>query len=176
MAGVLLTSGGVSLAQGQARAVGLMAKYADSLISPSSLLEGAVQAKLRTPYGAPLESTRATPPHLGAPRVLTWEAQQRLYGVPAQQADPRPRDPWLARDKAQHLAFSFLWTLGTQYSLVNKADWSERRALPASIAVAGAVGLAKEVYDARRPRGFFSTRDLVADAAGIALASIFILL
>ena len=90
---------------------------------------------------------------------------------------PPPRDPWLGRDKVQHLVFSGLWTLGTQYALVNKAAWSERRALPLSAGTAGLIGLSKELYDWRHsPSRFFSTRDLVADAAGIALAVGFILL
>lgn len=91
--------------------------------------------------------------------------------------EDRPDDPWLAFDKAQHLAFSFLWTLGGQYALVNKAEWREGDALPVSAGVSAAVGLAKEYYDWRAgPRRYFSRRDLAADAAGIILAAGFILL
>ncbi|MFB6286576.1 MAG: hypothetical protein ABEK03_08375 [Candidatus Bipolaricaulia bacterium] len=79
-------------------------------------------------------------------------------------------DQWLARDKAKHVVFSGLWTLSTQYVLVNKAHWSEGDALPASIASAAAVGVAKEVYDASRPTETASGKDLVADAVGIGLA------
>lgn len=89
----------------------------------------------------------------------------------------RPRDPWLGRDKAQHLAFSFLWTLGTQYVLVNKGNATETGALPVSASVAASVGLAKEYYDWRvSPSRYFSTRDLAADALGILLAAGLILL
>ena len=45
----------------------------------------------------------------------------------------RPPDRWLALDKVQHAAFSFLWTLSSQYTLVNKIEMSERRALPFSV-------------------------------------------
>ncbi|MFB6249522.1 MAG: hypothetical protein ABEL97_13230 [Salinibacter sp.] len=80
------------------------------------------------------------------------------------------RDQWLARDKAKHVAFSGLWTLSTQYVLVRKARWTRGDALPASVAAAAAVGIAKEGYDATRPTGTASGRDLVADAVGIGLA------
>ena len=84
---------------------------------------------------------------------------------------PAPeRDRWLGRDKARHVVFSGLWTLSAQYVLVRKAGWTEGDALPASIATAAAVGLAKEGYDAARPAGTASGKDLVANAVGIGLA------
>ena len=84
----------------------------------------------------------------------------------------RPPDPWLGFDKVQHAAFSFLWTLGSQYTLVNKMDLSEGRALPFSMGSGAAVGLAKEVYDWQRgSHRTFSYRDLAADAFGIVLAA-----
>ena len=89
----------------------------------------------------------------------------------------RPTDRWLGFDKAQHAAFSFLWTLSSQYTLVNKFDVSERGALPFSVGSGMVLGLSKELYDASTaPRNFFSYRDLVADAFGIALALGLILL
>lgn len=93
---------------------------------------------------------------------------------PAPRARPiRPlstsTDRWWAPDKAKHVAFSFLWTLGTQYVLVDKAGWSNQRAAPWSAGSGAAVGVTKEVYD-RHTAGRFSLRDLAADAVGIALA------
>ena len=89
----------------------------------------------------------------------------------------RPADPWLAFDKVQHFTFSFLWTLGSQYTFVNKWGLSERGALPLSITSGAAIGLAKEFYDWRvRPSRYFSRRDLVADGLGIALAVGWVLL
>ena len=89
----------------------------------------------------------------------------------------RRADRWLAFDKVQHFTFSFLWTLGGQYALVNKLSWSERDALPLSVGASAALGLAKEVYDVRAsPSRYFSRRDLVADGAGILLAVGFVLL
>ena len=89
----------------------------------------------------------------------------------------RPTDRWLGFDKAQHAAFSFLWTLSSQYTLVNKFDVSERRALPFSVGSGVLLGLSKELYDgSNAPRNAFSYRDLAADAFGIALAVGLILL
>lgn len=97
------------------------------------------------------------------------------YDAPAPD-DSSHTDPWVARDKGQHAAFSALWTLSTQYLLVNKADWTERDALPASIASTSLIGIAKEVYDASRSSGTASGRDLVADGAGIGFAVLVIVL
>lgn len=88
----------------------------------------------------------------------------------------RDRDPWLGTDKLLHTTFSFLWTLSSQYTLVNKIGLSEGQALPVSAASAAAVGLAKEFYDAETPGNRFSRRDLAADAAGIGLAVLLIAL
>lgn len=122
---------------------------------------------LSLPSAAPLPSTYTTPsPHFD----VGFKAHAETAWPPTSFKRP-PDDPWLAFDKVQHVAFSFLWTLGTQYVLVNKGDWRERRALPFSAGSAGLVGLGKEWYDLRRkPHGRFSHRDLVADAVGIACA------
>ncbi|MGI9173916.1 MAG: hypothetical protein ACR2GR_01170 [Rhodothermales bacterium] len=89
----------------------------------------------------------------------------------------RPADRWLAFDKVQHFTFSFLWTLGSQYTFVNKWGLSERGALPLSITSGAAIGLAKEFYDWRvKPSHYFGRRDLVADGLGIALAVGWVLL
>ncbi len=83
----------------------------------------------------------------------------------------RPPDDWIAVDKAQHLAGSFLLTLGGQYVLVNKAELDEGEAWPVAAGVALGLGVAKEVADGRRRRRpHFSWRDLAADAVGVGLA------
>lgn len=98
-------------------------------------------------------------------------AVELRYGaVSSPPAPPPPRDRWLGQDKVQHVVFSGLWTLSTQYVLVNKADWGKADALPASIASGATVGILKEVYDASRPAGRASGKDLVANAVGIGLA------
>lgn len=117
------------------------------------------------------------------------EARQFVVDVEAMRAAPlliihetartdtafasRPADPWLAMDKAQHLVISFALTLSGQYTLVNKLELTEGNALPLSATATALVGLAKEWYD-HRSYGYFSTRDLAADALGIAVAVLLI--
>ena len=80
-------------------------------------------------------------------------------------------DDWIARDKAMHVSASFLLTLSGQYVLTDKSDLSGARALPVAAGSALALGVLKEVADARRPRHpHFCWRDLAADAVGVALA------
>lgn len=151
--------------------------------APSPSPEGppAVLRAWMLPPGAPTQ----TPAFQAFPASFSGELSplplpRDLKGetvVPGGTLEGRRDDPWLAFDKAQHLAFSFLWTLGSQYALVNKASLSEGSALPVSVGVSATVGLAKEYYDWRiGPRRFFSRRDLAADAVGILLATGFILL
>lgn len=114
----------------------------------------------------------SAPPVQGhrSPDSLTAKQVAFVLRHGASVSSPPRRDRWLGRDKAKHVVFSGLWTLSTQYVLVNKADWSEANALPVSIASATAVGVAKELYDASDPTGRVSGKDLVADAVGIGLA------
>lgn len=115
------------------------------LAPPTALRLSALRAALA--YGGAPEE----PPHFSA-------------------ALPPRADPWLGFDKAQHLVVSALLTLSVQYVLTDKARRSQRGALPLSAASAGAVGLGKELYDRHySPSQYFSRRDLVADAVGIAL-------
>jgi uncharacterized protein YfiM (DUF2279 family) len=88
-----------------------------------------------------------------------------------------PRDPWLSFDKVQHFTFSFLFTLGGQYTFENKFELRQAHALPLAVTGSFLIGLGKELYDWQRgPRRYFSYRDLVANGAGIIVATGFILL
>lgn len=86
------------------------------------------------------------------------------------------RDPWIARDKALHLSYSFLWTLSSQYVLTHKTPLSHDQSVPWAITSGVTIGLTKELYDHRRPRNAFSWRDMAANAVGIGLATGLILL
>lgn len=128
--------------------------------------------------GAPLETPACTDPATdspfrGVPHTDSLTAASVAFSLryDAASASAAPRDRWFARDKLQHVVFSGLWTLSTQYVLVNKAGWTERSALPASIASSATIGLTKELYDASRPDGTASRKDLVANAVGIGLAT-----
>lgn len=129
------------------------------LAAPAYAQSSVMAEREQVPYEAPLLIARHTV--TGSPVHLQPMTVRRTPN----------RDHWWARDKAKHVAFSLLWTLGTQYVLVNKAGWAERDALPASAGSAVGVGLSKEMYDWRLSSSHhFSLRDLVADAVGISLA------
>jgi len=85
-------------------------------------------------------------------------------------------DPWLARDKALHLSYSFLWTLSSQYVLTHKTALSHNEAIPWALTSGFTIGLTKELYDHRRPQNVFSWRDMTANAVGIGLAAALIVL
>lgn len=86
-------------------------------------------------------------------------------------------DDWTGRDKALHFGASALLTLSGQYVLVQKLHATDGEAAPFSSGAALAVGLAKEVHDARRPAGSgFSLKDLAWDAAGVAAALVVVAL
>jgi len=79
-------------------------------------------------------------------------------------------DKWLAFDKVQHFTFSFLWTLSSQYVLVNNMNMYEQDALCYSVVSSLSAGIMKETYDMKQPNGYFSNKDMVANALGILLA------
>lgn len=115
--------------------------------------------------------------HAVSPNGAFGAPEDVLATSRAARRDTLPPDPWIGRDKVLHAAGSFLLTLSAQYVLTSKLDASEDGALPIAAGATLSLGLAKEIADSRRPvRPFFSTRDLVADAVGVALAVGLILL
>jgi len=80
-------------------------------------------------------------------------------------------DKWFAIDKLQHFSYSCLISLGCQYVLVNKYDNSESKALPISTLLSFSAGLSKELNDSRGKNGFFSVKDMIANCAGLIVAS-----
>ena len=80
-------------------------------------------------------------------------------------------DKWFEIDKLQHFSYSCLISLGCQYVLVNKYDNSESKALPISTVLSFSAGLSKELNDSRGKNGFFSVKDMIANCAGLIIAS-----
>lgn len=80
-------------------------------------------------------------------------------------------DRWLAEDKAQHFAMSFAATSMTYGAARISLEPAPARTTAAGVAVM--LGIGKELFDARRG-GPFSLKDLVWDAAGVALGYTFV--
>ena len=96
------------------------------------------------------------------------------FSEPVKKDSTKIEDEWLAFDKVQHFTFSFLWTLSSQYVLVNNMNMYEEDALPFSVVSSLSAGLMKETSDMKKPKGYFSKKDLVANALGILLAVVVI--
>ena len=84
-------------------------------------------------------------------------------------------DPWLAYDKVLHFGISCSLVLSTQYILEYTLDIDRETALPAGVAVSAANGVIKEYWD-KKMGSFFSKRDLIADAAGILVGVLIIVM
>lgn len=82
--------------------------------------------------------------------------------------DSLEMDRWIAPDKAAHV-FAGGWSAGAGYAAASwlEADRSERRT--AAVATGLAAGLAKEAFDRYVQKEYWSWKDLVADALGIAI-------
>ncbi len=104
------------------------------------------------------------------------DPEETAYILPPLKETEEAEDRWIAYDKLQHLSFSFLATLSSQYVLTEKLHWDHRSGpLIVSSGISSAVGISKELYD-KRHGGSFSLRDLAADGLGILLASGLVLL
>jgi putative lipoprotein len=79
------------------------------------------------------------------------------------------RDEWFAEDKAQHFLVSAFLTGFGFVVFRERLDRSENQSLYFSGAAALSLGLGKELYDLKRPKGRASFKDLVADILGIGI-------
>ena len=73
-------------------------------------------------------------------------------------------------DKIKHVAFSCLWTLSSQYIMVNKSGFDEHKALSYSVSSSVLIGLAKELNDCQTKEKPFDWGDIIANGVGIAIA------
>ena len=95
-----------------------------------------------------------------------------LFGLINAQQDTSKvihNDPWIAYDKFLHFSVSASIVLSTQYTLEQKMDYKTQDAIYLSVFVSSVNGIFKELWDNRKPNGFFSKRDIIANIAGIAL-------
>ena len=138
------------------------------ILAFTSLLSGALVSANAQPFENPADPLLARAVWLSV-EVETDTTQQVVRITPI--------DPWFGRDKALHVSVSFLLTLSGQYFLVSKADFSEGNALPISAATALSIGLLKEIMDSQRPRNpHFSWRDMAANAVGVGIGALLIVL
>jgi len=77
-------------------------------------------------------------------------------------------------DKIQHAAFSCLWTLSSQYVMVNKSGLNEQKALSYSAGSSALLGITKELNDVQTKGKPFNWGDIIADGVGIAIAVLII--
>ena len=96
------------------------------------------------------------------------------FSEPVKEDSTKIEDEWLAFDKVQHFTYSLLLTLSTQYVLVNNMNMKEEDALPFSIISSLSAGIMKERLDMKKPKGYFSKKDMVANCLGILLAVVVI--
>ncbi len=115
--------------------------------------------------------------NIGGIRAAVLYAPQSNFNLEASaEIGENQEDRWLSFDKFQHAGFSFVITLGSQYSYETKLDMNRPNATILSVSTAVLVGLAKEIYDYNfGPSRHFSHKDLIADGAGILLAFLFII-
>jgi len=86
----------------------------------------------------------------------------------------RPVDGWFQLDKLKHFSTSFYLTTTGYYFQTRAGHLPERQATKNAVWLSFTMGLGKELWDRRKPQGFFSWRDLVYDALGITGAVLFI--
>ena len=96
------------------------------------------------------------------------------FSEPVKEDSTKIEDEWLAFDKVQHFTYSLLWTLSTQYVLVNNMNMKEEDALPFSVISSLSAGIMKERLDMKKPKGYFSKKDMVVNCLGILLAVVVI--
>jgi uncharacterized protein YfiM (DUF2279 family) len=78
-------------------------------------------------------------------------------------------DPWLSKDKADHLLVSSFLVAGGYFVAKNDQQFNEQKALQFSVSSAFALGIVKEIRDGFRKHNAASIKDLIADVLGIGL-------
>lgn len=100
-------------------------------------------------------------------------AAQHRPGLAAGPEDELPdpygvEETWTSRDKLYH----FVGSAAGAAAVYSGARWLGVKRWPAAVAAAlvtGAVGVAREIDDTRRPGKYFSEKDLLWNAGGIAV-------
>lgn len=81
-------------------------------------------------------------------------------------------DSWFSKDKVYHFVLSYAWVGGSYSLMAQNSDLPAESAMAISLSSGILLGLVKEIMDSRRPRGFFSKKDLIYNLAGAAAAAL----
>lgn len=106
---------------------------------------------------------------LGVMLLLCWSPLRAQQAPPtAAPGEYGVRETWTSADKWYHLGISAAGAAAL-YSGGRVAGMRRWRAVAVAAGVMGAVGLYREIDDERRPDKYFSEKDLLWDAVGIAV-------
>ena len=78
-------------------------------------------------------------------------------------------DQWFSQDKAHHFMVSAFLTGFSYYTFKQEFGHSEESTTIAAVSVSLSIGIGKEIYDGVSGKGTPSFKDIVADAAGVAV-------
>jgi uncharacterized protein YfiM (DUF2279 family) len=100
----------------------------------------------------------------------------RLFVVPANQTDSNfyPIEPFLKTDKAKHFMISIMSTVFIHQICYKNLDINNRDSKVIAGSMTLGLGVLKESWDKYRKKREFSWKDLIADAAGIAVGFILV--
>jgi uncharacterized protein YfiM (DUF2279 family) len=105
-------------------------------------------------------------------KLISTNAWYEVEPANAGNGAPQLEDRWFGEDKQRHFAMSFFVT-SFGHAAARMAGLDADVATLSGVVVAGAAGLGKEIHD-RRGGGIFSVKDLVWDAAGIAVGAVLV--
>jgi putative lipoprotein len=80
-------------------------------------------------------------------------------------------DPWFAKDKYEHFAFSAFTTMGTAKILHRHFEMNKNKSLAFGIGFTISLGAAKEGIDSRSKKGVASIKDFIWDIAGVVVGA-----
>ena len=113
--------------------------------------------------------------------VLHLQAQQHTVRADSLSQHPTVRNPssrsgdrFWAPDKAQHFMGSLISTVLVHQILFRSAGLEKMTSRQMAVGFSFSLGVLKEVRDSRQPGNHFSWKDLLADAAGIAVGVVLI--
>jgi uncharacterized protein YfiM (DUF2279 family) len=106
------------------------------------------------------------------PAAVVFTHPVRAFAADVPRMPLQQQDAWFGEDKQRHFAMTFFVT-SISHAGGRMAGMDAEPATVLGMALAAAVSVGKEVHD-RRAGGLFSLKDLVWDAAGIAVGAVLV--